>query len=299
MPVSSVTASALPATYFPDHQHSDRNQYWCLQILTITRMIQSKTIALARFGLSSAASLPSSLREPGPKLPDWNGQPNYRIHQSFIVLWVSSYTSFNVIKQATAVPVTPSSSPVVALYHFHLTTVVDTEPTNKLNKNKRQKPYKACLSWIVKEKGLTIRKRSALVELAGFVHSSANYQQWTRLVTCAVIVPIDNSMWVWVLMEDVTEWRSPHCYMLWNDYCRDVAYAMTSCTVIICVRSCVEYCVDSAQSKTHSDIYMGARDGVLVKAPCYKQESRGFETQWDEWIFSIYVILPAALGPGA
>jgi hypothetical protein len=32
---------------------------------------------------------------------------------------------------------------------------------------------------------------------------------------------------------------------------------------------------------------------------CYKPESRGFETRWGECNFSIYLILPAALGPGA
>jgi hypothetical protein len=35
----------------------------------------------------------------------------------------------------------------------------------------------------------------------------------------------------------------------------------------------------------------------MVKALCYKLESSGFETQWGECIFSIYLILPAALGP--
>jgi hypothetical protein len=30
----------------------------------------------------------------------------------------------------------------------------------------------------------------------------------------------------------------------------------------------------------------------------YKPEDRGFETGWHELIFSIYVTLPAALGPG-
>jgi hypothetical protein len=30
----------------------------------------------------------------------------------------------------------------------------------------------------------------------------------------------------------------------------------------------------------------------------YKPEDGGFETQWSEWIFSVYQILPASLGPG-
>jgi hypothetical protein len=37
----------------------------------------------------------------------------------------------------------------------------------------------------------------------------------------------------------------------------------------------------------------------VVKALCYKQEDRGFETRLGERFFSIYLILPAALGPGA
>jgi hypothetical protein len=42
-----------------------------------------------------------------------------------------------------------------------------------------------------------------------------------------------------------------------------------------------------------------ARGSVVVKALCYKPEGRGFETRRDESIFfSIYLILPAALGPG-
>jgi hypothetical protein len=37
---------------------------------------------------------------------------------------------------------------------------------------------------------------------------------------------------------------------------------------------------------------------VVVKALYYKPEGRGFETRWGELIFSIYLILPAALGTG-
>jgi hypothetical protein len=42
---------------------------------------------------------------------------------------------------------------------------------------------------------------------------------------------------------------------------------------------------------------VGARSNAVVKALCYEPEGREFETWWDEWIFSIYLILPAALGP--
>jgi hypothetical protein len=37
---------------------------------------------------------------------------------------------------------------------------------------------------------------------------------------------------------------------------------------------------------------------VVVKAPCYKPEGRGLETRGGERFLSIYLILPAALGPG-
>jgi hypothetical protein len=42
----------------------------------------------------------------------------------------------------------------------------------------------------------------------------------------------------------------------------------------------------------------GARSSAVLKALCYKPEGRWFETRWDELIISVYLILPAALGPG-
>jgi hypothetical protein len=41
----------------------------------------------------------------------------------------------------------------------------------------------------------------------------------------------------------------------------------------------------------------GARGSVVVKALCYKPEGCGFETRY-ELMFSIYLILSAALGTG-
>jgi hypothetical protein len=41
-----------------------------------------------------------------------------------------------------------------------------------------------------------------------------------------------------------------------------------------------------------------ARGGVLVEALCDKLEGHGLETQWGNRMFSIYLILPAALGRG-
>jgi hypothetical protein len=38
--------------------------------------------------------------------------------------------------------------------------------------------------------------------------------------------------------------------------------------------------------------------GVVVKALCYKLEACGFKTRWGEYIFSMYLILPAALHHG-
>jgi hypothetical protein len=41
-----------------------------------------------------------------------------------------------------------------------------------------------------------------------------------------------------------------------------------------------------------------ARSSIVVKAPFYKLEVRGFEIRWGELLFfSIYLILPTALGP--
>jgi hypothetical protein len=45
-------------------------------------------------------------------------------------------------------------------------------------------------------------------------------------------------------------------------------------------------------------IHIGTRSRVVVKVLCYKPEGRGFEARSGECIFSIYLILPAALGPG-
>jgi hypothetical protein len=42
---------------------------------------------------------------------------------------------------------------------------------------------------------------------------------------------------------------------------------------------------------------IGASTSVVVKAPCYKPEGRGFETHCGECMFSVCLILPAALGP--
>jgi hypothetical protein len=43
--------------------------------------------------------------------------------------------------------------------------------------------------------------------------------------------------------------------------------------------------------------YIEARGSVVVKALCYKAEDRRFKNRWMNF-FSIYLILPAALGPG-
>jgi hypothetical protein len=48
----------------------------------------------------------------------------------------------------------------------------------------------------------------------------------------------------------------------------------------------------------HILIAKGARGGVVFKALCYKPEVRGFWTRCGEQSSLIYLILPAALGPG-
>jgi hypothetical protein len=37
---------------------------------------------------------------------------------------------------------------------------------------------------------------------------------------------------------------------------------------------------------------------VVVEALCYKPEGRAIDTRWGEKICSVYLILPAAIGPG-
>jgi hypothetical protein len=63
----------------------------------------------------------------------------------------------------------------------------------------------------------------------------------------------------------------------------------------------LSYCNSTAQAalKTFSFLFiLFFLCDIVVKALCYKPEGRGFETGWGEWFLSIYLILPAALGPG-
>jgi hypothetical protein len=48
----------------------------------------------------------------------------------------------------------------------------------------------------------------------------------------------------------------------------------------------------------YKSVMLGAQGSVLIKALSCKSESRGSETLWGQWMFSIYLILPAALGLG-
>jgi hypothetical protein len=52
------------------------------------------------------------------------------------------------------------------------------------------------------------------------------------------------------------------------------------------------------QNDLNISVFTTTTISVAIKALCNKMESRGFETRWGEWIVSIYVIFPAALGPG-
>jgi hypothetical protein len=46
------------------------------------------------------------------------------------------------------------------------------------------------------------------------------------------------------------------------------------------------------------ELLYGARGSLVVMALCYRSNGRGSETPWGERHFSMYLILPAALGPG-
>jgi hypothetical protein len=52
------------------------------------------------------------------------------------------------------------------------------------------------------------------------------------------------------------------------------------------------------QTMEFNFFYIGMHGSVVFRAQCYKPESRWFEPRWDELISSIYLTLPAALGPG-
>jgi hypothetical protein len=55
----------------------------------------------------------------------------------------------------------------------------------------------------------------------------------------------------------------------------------------------------SSKCELHRLSHIPAHGSVVVKALCYMLRGLGFETRWGEWFFFfIYLILPAALGPG-
>jgi hypothetical protein len=54
----------------------------------------------------------------------------------------------------------------------------------------------------------------------------------------------------------------------------------------------------SSTSCNTSLVKCSVRGSEVVKALCCKPEGCGFETQLGEWIFLIYLTLPAALGYG-
>jgi hypothetical protein len=56
---------------------------------------------------------------------------------------------------------------------------------------------------------------------------------------------------------------------------------------------------DKKHTHTHRCKTNGRRRSVVVEALCYKPEGQRFETRRCKlFFFSIYLILPAALGPG-
>jgi hypothetical protein len=51
--------------------------------------------------------------------------------------------------------------------------------------------------------------------------------------------------------------------------------------------------------RTYNPILFAVCTSFVIRALCFKPEGRGFKTRWGEWVFfKIYLILPAALGPG-
>jgi hypothetical protein len=63
------------------------------------------------------------------------------------------------------------------------------------------------------------------------------------------------------------------------------------------------YVRENTAEKHHCDVHLEdlvseAFCAVAFKALCYRQEGRGFEARWSDWMFSIYLVLSTALDPG-
>jgi hypothetical protein len=59
-------------------------------------------------------------------------------------------------------------------------------------------------------------------------------------------------------------------------------------------------CVGSACSQNRGQLTVLTVADIYLEPLCYKPGARGFETRWGEFFlfFSIYLVLPSALGPG-
>jgi hypothetical protein len=56
--------------------------------------------------------------------------------------------------------------------------------------------------------------------------------------------------------------------------------------------------IECLRGPTHLTLIFGMNTWLAVKAPCHKPEGCGFKIWWGERIFSIYLIITAALRPG-
>jgi hypothetical protein len=125
------------------------------------------------------------------------------------------------------------------------------------------------------------------------LHIATSQQIIFFIVTAARISSPTNILffwWVLILIANCCRGNSSKCITSWNDgpiySCSVKNYRYTRCfkMIVTTLRAYI--------------ILWSAHGSAVVKALCYKPEGGGFDTRWGEWIFSFYLILPSALGPG-
>jgi hypothetical protein len=147
-------------------------------------------------------------------------------------------------------------------------------------------------SWVFLCKGFSDTVRMFVVFFCIYVTYSTSYGhldwRWIHGMQCnfphstplqhVCAVPNASAILKWILEVIFCD-----SVQLWMKFCLD----HVSCVKMVAFRFYLQF----GKQKE-------ARRSIVVKALCYKPEGRRFETRWGEWFLSIYLTLPAALGPG-
>jgi hypothetical protein len=84
----------------------------------------------------------------------------------------------------------------------------------------------------------------------------------------------------------------------WNIFLIAFILSITSCVSLFALATEPRYKKNHRGNCITIFRDFGARGSVVVKAIMLQTGRSGFQTWWVEWIFSLYLILPAALDPG-